>query len=461
MLTETTSAPRSAGDLTVVDERAVLITVTLATMLAPLNSTMIAVALPRITADFAAGATSAGWLVTAYLIIMATFQPIAGKLGDQFGRRPLLLGGLAGFGLASAGAALAPNLLVLVALRALQALAGALALPNGVALLRELIPAERRGVRSGTVGAAVALAAAAGPPLGGLLVTAGGWRAIFLVNLLLVVPALLIGWRAIPSAHSRASQRHFDLAGALMLAGLLVATALLLMLGRAETSALPSAVALAGGLALFLRRELAYPDPLIPPRLFRRRAFAAANGAIGLSNLAMYVALLALPVWLARLPGWSSARSGLALAALSATSVLFAPIGGRLTDRYGRRWPTVAGLGLLALGLSPLALFASDRSAGQLGALLGGLALAGIGLGLASAGLQTSAVEAADAREAGVASGVFSTSRYLGSIVGSSVLAGLLATGRLELAFPMVVLAASAAAIVGLALRDWPARDTI
>ncbi|HEU5100697.1 MAG TPA: MFS transporter [Roseiflexaceae bacterium] len=149
MLTETGSAPAAARDPTMMDERAVVLTVTFATMLAPLNSTMIAVALPRITADFGAGATGAGWLVTAYLIIMATLQPIAGKLGDQFGRRPLLLGGLAGFGLASAGAALAPNLPVLIALRALQALAGALALPNGVALLRELIPAGRRGGGAG------------------------------------------------------------------------------------------------------------------------------------------------------------------------------------------------------------------------------------------------------------------------------------------------------------------------
>jgi MFS family permease len=190
-------------------------------------------------------------------------------------------------------------------------------------------------------------------------------------------------------------------------------------------------------------------------------AFAAANGAIGLSNLAMYVTLLAQPAWLARLPGWTSAGSGLALATLSAGSVIFAPIGGRLTDRYGRRRPVVVGLALLAGGLAPLALVAGDPSAAHLAAVLAGLALAGMGLGLSSAGLQTSAVESVEAREAGVASGVFSTSRYLGSIVGSSLLAGLIDSGRLEHAFLMTLAAAIAAAVVGLALRDWPARDAV
>jgi MFS family permease len=396
---------------------------------------------------------------------MATLQPIAGKLGDRLGRRSMVLGGLAGFALASTGAALAPNLPMLIVLRALQAVAGALALPNGVALLREVIPAERRGGRSGLIGAAVSLAAAAGPALGGLLVTAGGWRAIFLVNLLLVAPALLVGWRALPALASPRSIRRFDLAGALLLAALLVGGALLLMLGRSAMRPMEIAlavVALGAGLVLFVRRELRHPEPLIPPRLFGQRAFAAANGAIALSNLSMYVTLLALPVWLARQPGWSSAQSGLALAALSAASVVFAPLGGRLTDRYGRRWPAVAGLALAAFGLAILAAiaFSGGSATAQLSALLGGLALAGTGLGLSSAGLQLSSVESVEARAAGVASGVFSTSRYLGSIVGSSVLAGLIGAGRLEAVFAIVVAAGMAAMLIGIGLRDWPAVAT-
>jgi EmrB/QacA subfamily drug resistance transporter len=444
-------------------ERALLAVVALSTMLAPLNSTMIAVALPRIMAEFGAHATSAGWLVTSYLIVMAALQPVAGKLGDRLGRRPLILGGLLGFGLASLGSAFAPNLPALIALRSLQAIAGALALPNGAALLREVIPTARRGRSSGIVGSAVSLAAAAGPPLGGLLVGAAGWRAIFFVNLLLAFPALLLGWQAIPRHRRSPVRRQFDLAGALLLSGVLIGTAALLMLGTRLTdrSAIwASGAALAAGLVVFVRRELKHPDPVLQLLLFRNRAFAAANGAIALSNLAMYVTLLVLPVWLAEQAGWGSAAVGLVLVALSATSVVFAPVGGRLTDRYGRRWPAVAGIGLLGAGLLPLAQAAWAGTTPGAAALIGGLSLAGIGLGLSGAGLQLTAVETVGPSEAGVASGAFSTSRYLGSIVGSSALAAMLGPGHTVASyaaiFAMVIVAAIGATVVSLALRDWP-----
>ena len=444
-------------------ERALLATVALSTMLAPLNSTMIAVALPQIMAEFGAQATSAGWLVTSYLIVMAALQPVAGKLGDRLGRRRLILGGLLGFGLASLSSAFAPNLPVLIALRSLQAIAGALALPNGAALLREVIPTARRGSSSGMVGSAVSLAAAAGPPLGGLLVGAVGWRGIFFVNLLLVFPALLLGWQAIPRRRRSAGRQRFDLAGSLLLSGLLIGMAALLMLGTRLMN--PSAIwasgaALAAGLVMFVRRELQHPDPVLQLLLFRNRAFAAANGAIALSNLAMYVTLLALPVWLTEQAGWGSAAVGLVLVALSATSVVFAPVGGRLADRYGRRWPAVAGIGLLSAGLLPLALAAWAGSTPGAAALIGGLSLAGIGLGLSGAGLQLTAIETVGPGEAGVASGAFSTSRYLGSIVGSSVLAAMLGPGHTAASyaaiFAMVIAAAIGATVASLALRDWP-----
>ena len=125
-------------------ERAILITVALSTMLAPLNSTMIIVALPRLMNEFATDIASAGWLVTAYLITMASLQPVAGKLGDRLGRRRLIIGGLIYFGFASLGAAMAQSLSMLVFFRVQQAIAGAIALPNGFVLVREVIPAERR-----------------------------------------------------------------------------------------------------------------------------------------------------------------------------------------------------------------------------------------------------------------------------------------------------------------------------
>src|SRR4029079_3207284 len=150
---------------------------------------MIAVALPQIVDDFDTTLGTAGWLVTTYLLALAVVQPIAGKLGDRHGRRPFVVGGLAVFGVASLGGALAPSLLVLSAFRVTQAISGAVVFPNGSGLIRELVPSLPRGRALGIVGGSIAFAAGIGPLLGGILVTAGGWRAIFLVNVPVVAAA--------------------------------------------------------------------------------------------------------------------------------------------------------------------------------------------------------------------------------------------------------------------------------
>jgi EmrB/QacA subfamily drug resistance transporter len=443
--------------LTLSAERMVVATVALATMLAPLNSTMIAVALPTIMVEFGADVTTVGWLVTAYLLGMASLQPVAGKLGDRFGRRPLILGGLVWFGLASLGATLADSLPMLIAFRLQQALAGAAALPNATALVRDLVPAERRASRFGQVGAVIALAAAAGPPLGGFLVDGFGWRSIFWVNLPLVVVTLLLGWQVLRLASPPVRGPAFDLVGAVGLSALLLGLAVLLSQhGRGAATPLLGGALLVGGVFWF-RYECRRPDALLRLDLFRRQAFAAANAAVGLSNLATYVTLLALPLFLATRPGVSGNTTGLLLAAMSGGMVLCAPLGGRLADRLGRRLTSLAGLALQPLGALPLA-FGIDTL--PLPALIACLAVLGTGLGLASAPLQTAALEAVEAHEAGVAAGLFSTSRYLGSIVGSVLLGGLASgaadPGDFDRVFGLVVLAGLLAFLAGLALRDAP-----
>lgn len=441
--------------------------VALGTVLAPLNSTMIAVALPSITADLTTDAAAASWLVTAYLIAMASLQPVAGRLGDRLGRRRLILAGLAGFGLASVGAALAPSLPLLVLCRVAQAVSGAIVLPNGDALLREAVPEARRAGRFGLVGSAVGLAAAAGPPLGGVLVTVADWRVMFAVNLLVVAPALALGWRVLPRpagqpTGTRRPGTGFDWPGALLLSTLLAGLAGLLARG---VDVLPGAATLGAvgvlaiALALFAWRELRHPEPVLQPRFFQRPAFAAATGAVGLSNLAMYSLLLALPLLWAG-AGRSSVETGRVLGVMAAAMVVGAPVGGRLADRLGRRLPTVAGLTLLTLGALQLAVGGATAP----GTAVLALAVVGGGLGLATPGLQTAALESVERRDAGAAAGAYATSRYLGSIVGSALLAGLagaaLDTGGLWPLFGGVVAAGAASTLLALGLPPRPARAT-
>lgn len=453
-------APLDGATTRSTSERWVVLSVAIGTMLAPLNSTMIAVALPRIIRDFDVRVSTAGWLVTTYLIAMAALQPVAGKLGDRIGRRRLIIGGLIYFGIASLGATFATSLPLLFFFRIQQAVAGAIALPNGTALVRDVVPLERRARSFGMIGGVTAFAAALGPPIGGLLVQTLGWRSIFFVNVPVVLAALLLGWRAIPTTRTARGTRPFDAVGACLLSAVLIGLTVLLTLSKhAESAALPAlgGLALLGLAVVFIRYELHHPDPVLQPRFFRVRSFAAANGAIALSNLAMYSTLLTVPILLARRDGWSSAKVGAVLVMLSGAMVICSPLGGRLADRIGRRWPTAIGLTLLTLGVLPLALVGSEIA---VLVLLGSLGLAGVGIGLSTAGMQTAAIEAVSPREAGVASGVFSTSRYFGSITGSSILAGLLGTTSSDgfrTVFVMVVIAAALSALVALLLHDRPA----
>lgn len=433
-------------------------------MLAPLNSTMIAVGLPSITKEFAINIDISAWLVTAYLITMASLQPVCGRLGDRFGRRWMILGGLTWFAAASLCAALSAGFYTLIFFRVQQAVAGAVAVPNGAALVREIVPAERRAGRFGLIAAAMSIAAAGGPPLGGILVELFGWRAIFLVNLLFIGPALLIGWISVPTGQRQQGTPSFDVAGALLLTVVLVGSTGIFM-GNLQIDTvfiILLCIALSGIGVYFLWREYHHNDPILQPRLFRHPVFAAANLINSLGNLAMYSVLLAFPLLLSTKDGWTDSRIGLVLTSFFAANIIVAPLGGRLADRFGRRRPVVFGLALFAAGLLVLALTTEEF---VVPAMAAGLGIAGTGLGLSLAGLQASAVESVPLDEAGVAFGVFMTSRYVGSIVGSGVLAKVLASGGdkaqgaqgFTAIFFMSTAAVFASLLVSFALQDRPA----
>lgn len=431
-------------------ERGVLATVALGAILAPLNSTMIAVALPSIVHDFDSGVRSVGLLVTSYLLALAVVQPIAGKLGDRYGRRPFVLGGLTAFGMASLGAAVAPSLPLLIAFRVVQALAIAVVFPNGSGLVRELIPAQRRAGAFGVVGASLGLAAALGPPLGGLLISVGGWRSVFYVNVPFVAAGLVFAWRFVPRPAESSPERStpFDLVGSLLLVFVLGGASALVTSSRHVTLLIlgVSGLILGGALWFFVRRALEHPDPVVQLRFFARRGFAAASAGVAASNLGFYSMLLATPILLVRVHAESSATAGLVLAFLSAPMVALSPIGGRFADLYGRRAPAVAGCGLLALGLVPLVFSPGLSFYG----LFVCLALAGAGVGLSSAGMQTAALEAVGPAQAGVASGLFSTCRYIGGFVGSIAIAHFLDSADGLSGFRSVFLIALAGALVSI-----------
>jgi MFS family permease len=405
-------------------ERRLLCVVAPAVFTGPFNSTVIVLALPAIARDFALTAGSTTWLVTVYLIASGALLPVAGKLGDLFGHRTVLLGGLAVSVAGALGAALANELPVLMACRVAQAIGGAMLRPAGTALLCELVPRQRLGRRLGLVGSAATLATAAGPALGGLLLAAGGWRMIFWINLPLLLLPLAMGWRALPRSRRLRGRAPFDLLGACLLVGLLIALAQLLALPSSWSAVAGWTAACALLAMIFIRHEQRHPDPLVRLQLLHQPQFMASTVGMALGNFALYGLLLTVPVLLAGYPDWPQSRTGFVLAALTVALTAAAPLGGGLADRFGQWSVAAAGLIMIAVAIVPLA---ADPSGFASVMLVLPLAVVGMGLGLSTPALQLGAVQAAPDEETGAAVGLFGASRYLGSIASSSLLAGPLA----------------------------------
>jgi EmrB/QacA subfamily drug resistance transporter len=441
-------------------ERTILVTVVLGAMLAPLNSTMITVALPTLLGDFGRSLVWGSWIVASYLVAMAAVQPLGGSLGDRYGRRRLFFIGLVLFLVATVVAAFSWSIEVLIAARTVQAVASATAIPNGTALVRSLIVPERQGRAFGTVASALALAAGLGPPLGGVLTAALGWRWIFAANILLIAPALILGLR-LPAVSSATSTGRLDLRGAALLICGLVSLVLALTVWRLPGVPLVLAPALGllavgTSLALVLHTGRS-PKPVLNLALFRARGFTPAVTTVLLSNLTMYTLLLSLPVFLVRWGNWDTEHVGLLLAGLSLPMVFFSPLGGRLSDRSGRRLPAFLGTVLIALGTLPFLAIAPFWS---WSVYLAPLVLLGIGSGLSMASMQATAIETVSLGQAGQAAGLFSTMRYLGSILGSSVMAAVLSgstppVDNFRVLYAALFLSACGAIITAWGLPTW------
>lgn len=432
-------------------ERGVLLTVALGTMLAPLNSTMIVVALPTILREFEHSLAWGAWIVVAYLVTMAAGQPLGGSLGDRYGQRRLFQTGLVAFLAASALAALAPSLAVLIVARTSQAAAGALLIPNGMALVRLLVAAERQGAAFGRIGSGIAIAATIGAPLGGLLTDVFDWRSVFTASVVLIGPALFLSFY-LPAGKTKAHVGRFDLRGAALLTSALITLALSLTIWRLAT--VPIVLAPLCGLitivasVLLWRHVPDHPAPVVRLSLFRQAGFTPASLVALVSNLTMYTVLLSLPVFLTERDEWSSSAAGLLLAAMSLQMIVFAPLGGWLADHRGWRLPATLGAALLVVGALSL-VFIDTRWDWAI--YLGPLVAIGAGVGLTTAPTQALAVDTAPSNVAGQAAGLFSTTTYLGSILGSVGMAAMLGDGTPTIdSFRLLYVAVLIAAILGV-----------
>ena len=399
-------------------------------VLAPLNSTMIAVALPELREDFGIGYSELGWIISAYLIAMAVAQPIGGRLSDQLGRSRVFRAGLLAFLAFSLAATFAPTFPVLVLLRTGQAIAGAVLIPNGMAMLRESVPVQELGRTNGLNSAMIGASAAVGPLVGAGLLALGPWRLLFLVNVPVVALALLLLARINYQDTPTQERASVDWWGAALFTGLLVAVTFVLGSirgGAGVTMTVGASVAsfiLAG---LFVFRQVTTKVPITEWRLFRMRTFSAATSHVLLTNLVMYTTLLTIPFFIREVQEKGSGSAGLLIGAMSILMAVMAPISGRLSDAVGRRWPAFIGSWLVLAG-SLLMVFGLDTDV-SFAYMAIALAVLGCGVGMIFGPATTAAIESVPRALAGSAAGANNMMRYLGSIVGAGVLAGALNTG--------------------------------
>ncbi|MBL4622716.1 MAG: MFS transporter [Immundisolibacteraceae bacterium] len=421
--TKTISPERPAAPNSAHPPRRFFIGLLLAAGLAPLNSTMIAVALPAIGIHFgAAPADLTQWLVTSYLMLCLVMQSPGGKIGDLWGRSLALQLGLLFFFLGSVAGAFAFSMPILIGARLLMALGGALLLPAAMAAMRNVVAADQRGRIFGMLGAILGLSAAIGPPLGGWLTQQFGWSSVFWINAPVIIAAALLTRGLTLKTEATQLKPKLDLLGIGLLASTLLSAVSVVHLDG--TTQLAAAIASLAFLWLFVRLELRTEQPVLDPRMFKRLQFSAGLGVGSVQNFCMYGMLFQVPYMLQNLHGLGPTVAGQMLLAMTAGMVICSPIGGRFADRFGARLSVLLGS---SLGLVAMATLSMGQPWDQPTALVPWLIMLGAGLGFSTGPSQAAALSAVDPRHSGMASGALSMFRYVASVSAITLLGVLLA----------------------------------
>lgn len=403
----------------------------LGSSLAMLDATVVNIALPAIGRDLGSGVTGLQWTLSGYTLALASLILLGGSLGDRLGRRRVFVWGTVWFTAASVLCGLAPSIEVLIAARLLQGIGAALLTPGSLALISASIRSDDRGAAIGLWSGLGGVASAIGPLLGGWLVDAVGWRAVFLINVPLAVVVVWVAMKHVPESRDPHAAGRLDVPGAVAVAAALG----LLTYGLIESHVLALTLGVVA-IGVFVVIERRTHDPLVPPSLFASRVFLAAN----LVTFAVYAALggvfFLLVLQLQFAVGFSPVAAGLATIPITVLMLLLSARAGRLAGRIGPRIPMTVGPLLSAAGL--LLMLRIGPGCTYVADVLPAVVVFGLGLSALVAPLTGAVLSAAPDDRAGIASGVNNAVARTSQLLAVAALPALAGIAGSDYAAPQV-----------------------
>lgn len=395
--------------------------------MALLDTTIVNIALPEMTRHFGGSVSQVSWVVNGYNLAFAVFILTASRLADQFGRKRVFLIGVGVFTLSSLLAGFAGSLGMLIVLRVIQGLAGAVIVPVTIPLTTTTFPKEMHGLIIGIWGAVSGVAAASGPALGGILTQQLSWEWIFYVNVPLGLLSLLLTGVFIAESRDSSAGRSVDAGGILAITGgmFCITYALIQVQDYGWGSGLFLSLIAAGALFLvaFFVTQSKGREPMLPLSLLRIRAFNSTSVSMiilgaGLMNLSLLTSF-----YLTRIMGISELKAGLVLSTMAVGSIVSSAVSGPLSAKYGSR--LFAAAGMVLIGGATYSMSGLQADAG-LGAVMLRLAVAGLGVGLAMPPVMSLAIRVVPEDKVGIASGVTNMAKALGSVIGVAIIVTVL-----------------------------------